>query len=704
MKKSLRYPTGKLFIPTIFLLLVLQTLPAFAWTAGQPLTIPYPRLGMWWPNTWEQSLDDIARYDYLLLFDDQGESINQIRARNSDIIILNSTNACELSYDWPDSADYAEIQKIPAQWFLTQVGSTLTQAVNTTTTSLRVADLTATDGTKLFVVGDTVLIDGESVLVQAIDENTKNLTVERGFVRPAAAHDGGTRLAAHITFWPGSWLLNLSTMSPPGVIDAAVGPEQWADYHARRDALLLTNPGWDGILIDRADPNQSWLIGSSTARTIDPDQSNTLLTDYSAFDAAWNAGLRRYEDTLRREIGENKILFVNWGMDNYDLLNGNNYEGFPMPDGTSYKSDWRRTVFGPVPQIGGYLEWMKQARQPNLTTIETYEDDGGPPPDDISYDNPCVKPGFVPNYQKMRFGLATALLEDGFYSYEINTNGHGSLCLLWFDEYDNAGKERGYLGQPLGPASHVALPDLGTNLLAGGDFETRTDLNKWELWADTGYAATLSRDTTESSTGSSSARITVTQAGGIDWQLSFFQQPLSLAAATDYTISFMAKADHVRPISIWAQQDRDPWKYYFEVGEITLGTTWKKYELSVTSNSSDPNAQFYFGLGQTTGVVSIDDVKVQSGSLEVWRRDYSKGIVLLNATSQSRQIELGGTFKKIKGTQAPLINDGSLVTKVTLQPHDGLILLRTGGVDPPPPSTTGSIAPILHLLTAEDQE
>ena len=35
------------------------------------------------------------------------------------------------------------------------------------------------------------------------------------------------------------------------------------------------------------------------------------------------------------------------------------------------------------------------------------------------------------------------LLGQGFFSYEINTNGHGSLGLLWFDEYDGGGRGRG---------------------------------------------------------------------------------------------------------------------------------------------------------------------------------------------------------------------------------------------------------------------
>nr|HID14432.1 hypothetical protein [Anaerolineae bacterium] len=37
--------------------------------AGQPLTLPFPRLGMWWPDPWEQPITDIARYDWVILGD-----------------------------------------------------------------------------------------------------------------------------------------------------------------------------------------------------------------------------------------------------------------------------------------------------------------------------------------------------------------------------------------------------------------------------------------------------------------------------------------------------------------------------------------------------------------------------------------------------------------------------------------------------------
>jgi len=530
------------------------------------LTLDFPRLGMWWPDPWEQSLDDIARYDWVIL-GDAAEFIAPLKSRNPDILLLNSTNACELSYSPdPDAHDWEnEVRDIPAEWFLTQVGTTLTQAVDDEETLFHVTAVTVTDGTDvydLFVPGDAAVIEGESVLIEEVDALAKTLTVQRGYARKATEHSIGTRIAAHISFWPDTWLLNLSTLSPTAIISSTIGPERWGDYNARVAIHLLDNPAWDGLLIDRSDPDESWLLEDSTARTIDPDQSNTLLTDYSEFDATWNAGLRQYEQTVRDGVGSGRIIFVNWGMANYDLLNGNNFEGFPADDTTAYGNAWHNAVFGPF-QNGSYFDWIANAQQPNLTMIETYEDDGSPDPGgDEDYDNPCNTPGFEPNYRKMRFGLATALLNDGFYSYEINTNGHGSLCLLWFDEYDDAGKEHGYLGQPLGPAYRVTNILLDENQVGSGNFESQTDLEQWALWNETGYASTVSRDESTAAMGGASARVDVTESQGIDWKVSFEFEPVSVITGTEYTISFWAKADRERTIGVWVQQLQDPWLEY----------------------------------------------------------------------------------------------------------------------------------------------
>ncbi len=654
--------------------------------ATQALTLPFPRLGMWWPNPWEQSLDDIARYNWVILNDYEAQFIAPLKQRNPNIMLLNSTNACELDYD-PNAntpEENAEVLAIPPEWFLTQVGTTLAADVNTTTTILPVSAVTVTNGVDiypLFVVSDTVLIEGESVYVEDVDEAAKTLTVQRGYIRPASAHPAGTRIAAHITFWPDSWLLNLSTMSPTATVSSAIGAERWSDYNARVGANLLANPAWNGLLIDRADPDQSWLVGGSTARTIDPNQSNTLITDYTAFDAAWNEGLRQYQSKLRQAVGEDKIIFVNWGMNNYDLLNGNNYEGFPLDNSNSYRGNWHQTMFGALPHIGSYSDWMEQGQQPNLTMIETYEDDGAPDSTgDGDYNNPCDDPDFTPNYRKMRFGLTSALLNNGFFAYEINTNGHGSLCLLWFDEYDNAGAGQGYLGQPLGAAYRVGNIALGQNQLRGGNFETQADLDEWVLETEPNYSATLTLDAATAASGTASAKINITQTQGTDWKISLDTEPVSVISGTDYTLSFWAKADRTRDINAWVQQTSGNWDTWLEFGATTLTTTWQYYEIAVPAGGNDAQARFSFGLGQSIGSVWLDDVRLQQGNRDIWRRDYEGGIALVNATNITQTIELNGTFKKINGAQDPAVNDGSLVTQVELPPHDGLILLRIGAI------------------------
>lgn len=648
-------------------------------SASKALMLDYPRLGMWWPDLSTQLIEDVARYDWVILGDWDSDSVADLKVLNPDILLLNSTNACELGFD-PDADpsdiwSNAEIQKIPAGWFLTQVGSTLTEEVDASSTTLHVAAVTASDSKNtydLFIPGDAVLIDGESALVTAVDAAALTLTVQRGYIRPASAHPAGTRIAAHISFWPNSWLLNLSTLAPLATVDQAIGAENWISYHARSDATLLKTADWDGLLIDRSDANESWLIDDSTARTIDPDQSNTLLGDYSAFDAAWNEGLQQYETRLRELAGPEKIIFVNWGMPNYSLLNGNNFEGFPgdISDPETISS-WYNLVFGSEAEKGSYFEWMANALQPNLTMIETYEDNGGPEPtSDGSYDNACADPGFTPDYRKMRFGLTTALLNDGFFSYEMNTNGHGSLCLMWFDEYDNAGAGRGYLGQPIGPAYPVYADQAG-EVIFQSSLQDDTALEDWELWPDDsiGNAAILSLN-------DGATRSDISAANGENWQVSLISPAIEMEEGVQYTLTFSARADVERPLSSWIQMDRDPWTTWMYFSDVTLTPTWQQFTLSGISGGSDTSAQLIFGMGQQTGKVWIKDVTLTRNGLLVFRRDFTGGVVIVNASAQPQTIDLGGTYVKIDGTQDRSVNDGSTVTSVTVGAYDGVILLN----------------------------
>ncbi len=68
----------------------------------------------------------------------------------------------------------------------------------------------------------------------------------------------------------------------------------------------------------------------------------------------------------------------------------------------------------------------------------------------------------------------------------------------------------------------------------------------------------------------------------------------------------------------------------------------------------------------------------------VYRRDFQNGIVLVNPKGNgTRQVFLEDDFVKINGSQDRSVNDGSTVRSVTLQDHDGIVLMRRGASSAP---------------------
>ena len=211
------------------------------------------------------------------------------------------------------------------------------------------------------------------------------------------------------------------------------------------------------------------------------------------------------------------------------------------------------------------------------------------------------------------------------------------------------------------------------NLLAGGTFENQVELDQWDFWADSGSGntATISLDAGNTPSGSSAAKIDITQASGVDWQISLTYRPFVLESNADYTISFWAKADRQRLLSFWAQKNQSPWTTYLASKEKKLSSDWQRYEYTTKVDGSGEQTEFSIGFGQAIGKVWIDDVRIQKGSRDVWRRDFSGGSVVVNATNSAKTIDLRKPFRKIDGVQAPSVNDGSLVSQVTVPPLDG---------------------------------
>jgi hypothetical protein len=110
-------------------------------------------------------------------------------------------------------------------------------------------------------------------------------------------------------------------------------------------------------------------------------------------------------------------------------------------------------------------------------------------------------------------------------------------------------------------------------------------------------------------------------------------------------------------------------------------------ELSTGKAVQSLEAKGYLGM-PITDAYNVDDKNSMLATLlvnndrnaerAVWRRDFQNGSVLVNPSGTSMDVDLDGTYRKVLGIHDPRVNDGSQVTKITLPPKSGVILL-----DPP---------------------
>ncbi|MFA6131759.1 MAG: putative glycoside hydrolase [Patescibacteria group bacterium] len=77
--------------------------------------------------------------------------------------------------------------------------------------------------------------------------------------------------------------------------------------------------------------------------------------------------------------------------------------------------------------------------------------------------------------------------------------------------------------------------------------------------------------------------------------------------------------------------------------------------------------------GEPEDLIDSDNTTIKDS---VWARDFTNGKVVVNATNQTQTVNLDGEYEKLHGTQDPNINNGAIVSRVTLPAEDGLVLLR----------------------------
>lgn len=190
-----------------------------------------------------------------------------------------------------------------------------------------------------------------------------------------------------VSIWPGTTALDLT--SP------------WSDYLADWTVEHVLETGlWDGVFYDEVSAEINWV-------------PNLNVTD-----DAWTAGLVNLFTRTRTKAPDGMIIIMN-GSSNDELMpltNGRMYESFPTP----WEADG---------------EW---------STIESrylsqHSDVDGEPMFIVNGNSNNT--GEQTDYQRVRFGLTSTLLGDGYFGYDFGTESHGQTW--YYDEYDT------FLGEPV---------------------------------------------------------------------------------------------------------------------------------------------------------------------------------------------------------------------------------------------------------------
>ena len=265
----------------------------------------------------------------------------------------------------------------------------------------------------------------------------------------------------------------------------------------------------------------------------------------------------------------------------------------------------------------------------------------------------------------------------------------------WYDEYAvdlTTGRaspllqHTGWLGEALGPATQMIWAGSGPDAVVNPDFET--DVSTGWLFVH-GVPSSLTRDASTAAEGSASAHVTVPSAAAVSWGIALQSTgTLSLVAGAQYSATFWAKA--AVPRSIWVVAGRGIQAGSFASRSVQLTTDWRRYQVTLLPQQSG-SSDLRFYLAGEAGDVWLDDVHFQSGVTMVHRRDFQNGVVLVNPSSSTQRVPLERAYTKIRGTVAPLVNDGLQVSQVDIPPSDALFLI---GEDRIPPSAVQDVHPV----------
>ncbi len=151
---------------------------------------------------------------------------------------------------------------------------------------------------------------------------------------------------------------------------------------------------------------------------------------------------------------------------------------------------------------------------------------------------------------------------------------------------------------------------LGAELLKNGSFAEGA--GSWTL-EQTGTAKATAEPSAAGPDGKPALRVQVQQTDDQGWHVQLHQAALKVEKGGIYTLTFRARAEPARTISVDCRQAHPPWRTFWE-SNTKLSPEWQTFHLVVSPSDSEDNARVTFGsLGAQTGTVELAAASFRPG-------------------------------------------------------------------------------------------
>ncbi len=388
----------------------------------------------------------------------------------------------------------------------------------------------------------------------------------------------------------------------------------------------------------------------------------------------WGKGVDEFYRLLRNRLPNFQIVGGVRQSFGFDHLDGVQIEGFP--NGEKWRKEEEFTRLNSM--LSTYFYRMFRAPNRNRAQVQLLMKWGTPIYPTHTPARRTSKDPMAP----LRLGLGLTAMDGGVFHQE-NSADANYLHDTWYDEYAvvndrsaadfgtavdkfNVPKARrytGWLGQPTTYGRRVVDTSAFS---ASAALLTQTfdqNINGWR-----GTNVDLSRSTAQKISGNGGLAISRMKTYRPRlYQAKAIGPGFDVTNGTTYTVTFAARASEDR----WIQA---------RVGshgeDFLAGPRWRRYVMSFTATETGSRPIEFF-VGQHSTEVYIDSIRVFRGNANVFRRYFQNGAIIANGTSKWVTVDLGKGYRRIRGTQAPQVNDGSdLPARVSVPPYDAIFALK----------------------------